>query len=105
MSHEIKVAFYTDPVNINDICISLEQHGVVFIQTTRTNFRAISNAVKEKVTEALPLAAKGPDGDFHYFLFYYANGNYEANITENRVLKAILAWQSAGEPIPHIECI
>lgn len=97
------ITFHTDPVNIHDICTDLESHGAVFISTTRTNFRAITDAVESNGTKVLPLSAKGPDGDFHNFLLRYEGNDYQLGVTEHRVLKAILAWQAAGEPIPHVE--
>lgn len=99
----MEVAFHTDPVNIQDICADLEMHGVVFVATTRTNFQSITNEVEANGIKVLPLAAEGPDGDFHNFLLCFEGNDYQAGVTEKRILKAILSWQAAGEPIPHVE--
>lgn len=99
----MEVTFHTDPVSIQDICADLEKHGAVFIETTRPNFRNITDAVEANGTKVLPLAAKGPDGDFHNFLLRFEDNDYQLGVTEKRVLNAILAWRAAGAPVPHLE--
>lgn len=99
----MQVAFHADPANIGAICADLQMYDAVFVYTTRTNFRTITDAVEANGTRVLPLAAKGPDGDFHNFLLRFEGSDYEVNVTEARVMKAIRAWHATGCPIPHVE--
>ena len=99
----MEISFHTDPVRIIDICADLKVHEAVFIDTTRTNFREIAEKVEANGAKVLLLAAKDRYGDFHNFLLRYQNNDYQVNVTEALVLKAILAWQRASRPIPHLE--
>jgi hypothetical protein len=99
------VSFHTDPVDIEVICLDLQEHGAVFVETTRTNFDKITQAVLDRGTRVLPLSTQGADGDFHNFLLYFEDNEYDSSVTNSRVLKAIMSWRAAGSPCPHIERI
>lgn len=99
----MQITFHTDPVNVLDICSDLEQFGAVFIETTRTNFRELTRLVEAHGTKVLPLSTRGPDGDFHNYFLRFEDNEYEGQATDDRVLDAILRWQVAGSPLPHVE--
>lgn len=100
----MKISFHADPASVDAICADLQIYDAVFVDTTRTNLRAIAEAVEENGTKVLSLAAKGPDEDFHNFLLRFEGNNYEVNVTEARVMKAISAWHASGCQVPHVEC-
>lgn len=96
------VSFHTDPIDLDAICLDLDRDGVVVIETTRTNFSAISSAVAERLPDCiLPLSAENFDHDWHHYLINTAVESFEATATGQRVIEAVAKWKAVGSPIPY----
>ncbi|WP_208947786.1 hypothetical protein [Paracidovorax avenae] len=96
----MQVSFHEDPVNVASLCADLNQYGIVYWHTTRPNFENIQNQVEAQGIELISLCAK-PGGDFLNFMIRADLVEDSPKAIEERVARAILQWEAAGEPTPH----
>jgi hypothetical protein len=96
------VNFHTDPIDLDAICLDLDRDGVVVIDTTRTNFSAISSAVMQRMPDrVLSLSAEDSDHDWHHYLINTTVESFEATASGQRVIEAVAKWKAVGSPIPY----
>ena len=101
----MKVSFHEDPIDVEAVCTALSVCDAVYWHTTRPNFKSVLETVRRRGVDALGLCASTLEDPFMNFLAApnAADGDM-ARLVEG-VSLAIAAWQSAGEPLPHVEIV
>lgn len=99
------IAFHTDPIDLHTLDSDLRRYGFAHLDTLRTNARRIEHALNSNRADVLGLAVRGPDGDYHHYLMSSSVAAYEGSATNDRVLRAILAWHAEGCPLPNVRAL
>ncbi len=94
------INFYTDPVDVTNVCADLSNGEIVVIVTVRENFRAIAKSVAESIDiDPYSGEVEGSGMSWWYYLAP-ADEKYTVAETDRFVVQAVEIWDSKGGLYP-----
>ena len=99
------IAFHSDPIDKDALLRDLRCYGFAYLDTLRTTAQQIGEELTKKGAEAISLAVRGPDEDYHYYLMSLSVAEHDLSAIDSRVLRAVLAWHADGCPLPSVRML
>ena len=95
----MKVTFFFDPIDMEQLAFALQSMGIAVLVTTRPNAKAISGKAKALVEGTLlHLCVEGEDLDWYHYLLLPDIANVDIGDANILVKAAAQKWDEAGYP-------